>query len=571
MGFADWPHVALWVGSREDRVQGVCCYHPEYVREILEHAGIFYLEPPREVLAAGRIDQGVLLFVGNVGLTSEEQAGVRAHLEAGGAAVFVAHPSGAWDLLGIEAAPSGAFVPGFVPLGEGYLCRGEHPVVAGVPRPLHYFGGTAARAISAKVLAGGLDALGRPHDRPLVTEHRVGAGTAIFIAADLPGAVSLIQHGAPVHMDRPSAADGSINTADGILKCDDGCVLHYDLDRDCPPEAVPLFATPVADCWREVLLRALFFAADVAGVPLPMLWYYPRNLPGLAMLSFDSDLNDPDLARRHLDNCRRMGIRGTWAIIEPGYNDEFLQELLAAGMEVGLHYNALDPPDARPWSREAFVRQLRLLQARLLGRPITNSKNHYTRWEGQTEFFHWLAEEGILIDETRGPSKGGGIGFPFGTCHPWFPMEGAARLPVMEICFTTQDLVVTAPASLARLFPQWVRERHGVCHLLFHPAHCDKPGVAEAMQEYVQTSRTLGMELWTDAEIYAWETARRAVRLERKGDEWRLVAERDLAGATVLMLHAQGEQQRYGFRFQVSQVDAEARRPLPLRPTGSAR
>jgi len=556
----DWAHIGLWVGSQEDRVQGVCCSCPAYVREILDHAGLFYTEPERASLAAP--EQAVLLFVGNVALTPEEAAGVRAHLERAGAAVFVAHHGNVPELLGVQPAAPAAFAwgAGFVPLGEGYLQPAPgHPVTEGIPRPLHYFGGTAVEAAGARVLATGADALGLPDGRPLVTEHRVGRGLALLIAADLPGTVASIQQGTYVDTDRPSAPDGSANTADNVLKCDDGCVLHFALDRDRPlADAMPCFATPVADRWRELLIRALLHAARSLNLPLPLLWYYPRHLPALGMLSFDSDGNDPELARALLANLGRLGVRGTWAIMEPGYEPGLLQELLAAGMEVGLHFNALDSPDVPTWSPAAFARQHQLLSERL-GQPVTSNKNHYTRWQGRLEFFRWCAEIGIQVDESRGPSKTGEIGFPFGTCHPYFPMErDGERLPVMEIGFLTQDLVVTAPAAMGRLFVDWVRQVHGVAHLLFHPAHCTKSGVYEAMADFVGYAREQGLELWTDAQILAWEPARRGVTLTSRPDGFTLQSPAPLPQATVLVLDPQGEAEHYGCRFRVHQADLTA-------------
>ena len=570
MRTADWARIGLWVGSPEAQSQAVCSTCPGYVREILAHAGIFFTELPREQLGSGAFTNTILLFVANVALSEQEQAQVRAHLEAGGAAIFLTHHSGATELLGVEPDSPGQFAwgSGFVPLGEGYLvpdADDTDPLTGDMlPGLLHYFGGTAVRANTAQVLAGGNDSLGEFDSRPLITEHRVGKGLALFIAPDLPGTVALIQQGTYVETDRPSAPDGSINTTDGILKADDGVVLDYALDRDAHDgESMRCYTTPVADRWREILIRAILYAAQTCGLPLPVLWYYPRNLPALAMLSFDSDGNNRVLAETLLANCRRLGIRATWSILEPGYNDEFMRKLIEAGMEVGLHYNALNPSDEQPWSRAAFERQLNLLRSRIGGLPCHSNKNHYTRWEGRLEFFRWCAELGVLYDESRGPSKTGEVGFLFGSCHPWFPMESnGERIPVMEISFLTQDLVVTLPASFARHLAAWVAKVYGVAHLLFHPVHCTKPGVYEAMADFLHHARSLGMELWTDAEIYAWETARRGVSLTSQTNGFSLSTQTPLKDATVLTLTAgNGAVERYGFAFDVRQLDLDHEQP----------
>src|SRR5581483_1526368 len=95
-----------------------------------------------------------------------------------------------------------------------------------------------------------------------------------------------------------------------------------------------------------------------------------------------------------------------------------------------------------------FVAQLRQL-AQMFGETPTSNKNHYLRWEGDTEFFDWCVRRGIRLDQSKGVSKTGSAGFNFGTCHPYRAVDPEERvLPVLELPTPTQDLVVFAPESL---------------------------------------------------------------------------------------------------------------------------
>ena len=67
--------------------------------------------------------------------------------------------------------------------------------------------------------------------------------------------------------------------------------------------------------------------------------------------------------------------------------------------------------------------------------PVTN-KNHYTRWEGRLQFFEWCERLGLRAEQSRGPSKLGCTGFPFGAAHPYFPARNdGSRNDVLEIGF----------------------------------------------------------------------------------------------------------------------------------------
>ena len=112
-----------------------------------------------------------------------------------------------------------------------------------------------------------------------------------------------IQQGVCVTRDGVSADDGTVPVSDEVLKSDDGCVLDWILDRQPVPGCAGLkaFTEPIADLWRELLLRTIFFAAEEQKIALPVLWLYPRNLNAIAHLSLDTDFNDPAQGRQMLN------------------------------------------------------------------------------------------------------------------------------------------------------------------------------------------------------------------------------------------------------------------------------
>ncbi len=89
----------------------------------------------------------------------------------------------------------------------------------------------------------------------------------------------------------------------------------------------------------------------------------------------------------------------------------------------------------------------------------------------------------------------------------------------------------------------------GLAHFLFHPAHIQEPGIADALQILVKEGRKRGMEWWTHAEVWQWETTRRSVRLTEvtvvgKNLRVKVVSGRPLKDATLIVHEPDGNQRR---------------------------
>ncbi|MCW3098103.1 MAG: hypothetical protein JWL77_3721 [Chthonomonadaceae bacterium] len=566
------------------RNAGRVAQYADYIEEILQHAGVCYDRIDPEDLPVRLPTLRLLLTVGEATLAEEQRQSLAQWVAEGGAWLSLAGLCGLEATLGVvpEKPAYVGFGAGLCSLGEGYLQPiGFHPVLDSLPAPLHFFGGIAVTTDTATTIAVGFDSHQRTTSRAVLTENRSGEGCAMLLAIDLTGTIVRIQQGGAVTRDGVSAPDGTAPVTDGVLKSDDGAVLDWIFDRQEVPGIAGFraFLRPIADAWRDLLMRALLYLAQRQQLALPVLWFYPRDLPAVVHLSHDTDGNAVPEGTRLLEVLKEIDARSTWCVIPPGYPPEMIEAIRNAGHELAMHYDAMS--DGLTWSREQFTRQFHALQTLFRGqRPLSN-KNHYLRWEGDTELFTWCEEHGIQLDQTKGASKTGEAGFNFGTCHPFFPVAPDGTIhDVLELCTPTQDLEVFAPTALLEPLLQAVLRHYGVMHLLFHPAHIFKPGVAEAMRLAAERARHHGLEFWTAERLNAWERARRACAWTGCDSALTLTLHPSvsLCDATILMLSVSpltamvnGEEapvrtlERWGFPFQAVTVDLQGGSACTLR------
>lgn len=523
----------------------------QYLHEILAHAGLCYQTLPPDEIEQNLPSLRVLVTVGDTPLPDAARDAVARWVEEGGTWLAVGGTAGAPALFGVREEPPtySGWGAATGTLGEGYLLvtNPDHPVLAHVSVPLHFFNGVPVHASTGIVQAGVLDAHQRETPRAAVVERRVGNGRCLLIAPDVTGTVVRIQQGVAVTRDGIPSSDGTAPLCDDMLKSSDGGVLDWWFDRQ-PVEGVPGFSAflhPVADIWREMVIRAILYLAQVCKAVLPILWLYPRNLPALAHLSHDTDGNDPALAERMLDVVREAGIHSTWCVIPPGYPPSLIERIRSEGHELAMHFDAVE--EGTIWDEGAFHEQWRTLKNLFAGEGPVSNKNHYLRWEGDTEFFEWCWRHGIQLDQSKGPSKTGEAGFNFGTCHPYFPVDPQGRrIEVLELPTLTQDLNVFVPDALLTPLLNAVERHHGILHLLFHPAHVDKPGVADTILRSIRRAQERGMEWWTARRINEWERARRHVqwlgyREQGGGVTLRVRSDVPLQDATLLFTVEHGE------------------------------
>ena len=539
-----------------------------YLEEILAHAGL--------VWQRGLPDRpGVIVLDANATLDRDTRDRLASLVHDGAALVASGGTAGLDDLLGTSSSTP----------HEGYLTEPDvtHAVTAGLPAPLHVFHAAPLTWSTGTPLASLTDASANAISGAGVVANRHGQGATVTIAADIAASVLHIQLGRPIHEDGEPAPDGTAAIDEGILKTDDGVVLSWEHDRircdldapvaDCPgkdpayPDGdTPWFGRPVADELRLLLLQAIAWAAREAGQPLAALAEWPDDVAAVGLVSHDSDGNLDDGAHTTLRLLAEAGIRSTWCHMwGPTYADTYepatFPRIKDAGHELALHYNSLGK-DGGTWGREHLAAQAAFVRNEAGVDGFVSNKNHYLRWEGHVEFFHWLVDEGIQADQCKGPSKKGNVGYPHGSSLPWFPLdpETGAFIDVVELPLQFQDLWLTTPALPARTTVAQAKRHHGIAHFLFHQIHLHtKPEVARAMLDVVAHGCDEGLAWWTSAEINGWERQRRMVCVDVAGDRVVITADAPVEGATICVVLPDGTSPE---AVVITSGDA----PLPARP-----
>jgi hypothetical protein len=527
-----------------------------YITEVLHRAGLFFDQlVPVELDALAKRPNAVVLLAGHLQLSTAQRQALTAWVQRGGSLIGIGGTSGLDEVFGVS---------GVSPLADGWLkiSGATHPLTAGLRSSLHVFGGYTAKKTTATVLAD-VEVGAKPARGSAILENRFGKGRALLLGPDLIFSIVHIQQGIRVLQDGKPAPDGSALINEGMLKAEDGLVLDWQRDRQpALPDKGAIFLEPVSDELRELILRSIFHLASQQGLTLPVLWYWPRAQKAVAMLSHDSDGNDPLKAPAMLEVVNRCKIKSTWCILYPGgYPTDFYHTLQDQGFEIALHYDAMNGGQHTSWSKENFLFQRQWLLKEAGLKHIASSKNHYTRWEGRLDFWRWCEEAGIESDETRGPSKKGTIGFPLGGSQPYFPLDDEAESPrflnVLEVNLLTQDHVVTCPPEYGKQLVDSVLRHHGVAHFLFHPAHILERGVADALAGLVDYGQAQGLEWWTNQQIRQWEGLRRGVQAKfHSADLLTLQVPRSLSQATLLLLKPQAEQRSVTLNGQPVQCAA---------------
>jgi hypothetical protein len=506
-----------------------------YITEILRRAGLFFDHlSPAQLERLHHRGPAVVVLAGHLPLSAEQRRVLTTWVSRGGAIIGLGGTSGLDEVFGVKST---------TPLAEGWLkvTASEHPITAGLRSSLHVFGGCAVTPGSASSLAK-VEVGSSPATASAILEHGFGQGRAVLLGPDLIFSIVHIQQGISVLQDGKPAPDGSAIINEGMLKAEDGLVLDWQRDRtQLGPDNGSIFLEPIADELREIILRTIFHLAQQQAIALPMLWYWPRSMKAVGLISHDTDGNEPNKAVTMLELMNRCAVKSTWCVLYPGgYPTEFFRRLKDQEFEIGLHYDAMHGGEHTSWSKDNFLFQKQWLLQTAELQHITTNKNHYTRWEGRLDFLRWCEAAGINSDQTRGPSKKGTIGFPLGGSQPYFPFDDEAASPrflnVLEVNLLTQDLIITCPREYGpRLFESALRH-HGVGHFLFHPAHIEKPGVADALSSLLELGRSRGIEWWTSKQIYDWEMLRRGVEAKFDAHTLLLHAGKPLHQATLLLL-----------------------------------
>ena len=481
-----------------------------YILEILGHAGV-----PFQKLTGSISDLSgyiLILIPGNFSFSNEIKAGIEKFVSKGGNLIGIGGTSGMDSIFGVKTCGPGE--EGYIKINSDNGAKYNFLTDA-FESSLHWWRGSFVVAGKGISLARILDERHTITDYDAIVANRYGKGIAILYTPDLVYSILHIQQGIDIKKDGEPAPDGSAQIKDDILKTDDGMVLDWEWDRGSVDKN-KFFVYPVADELRELILKGIFYIFSQSSTVFPVVWYWKDGMDAVGLLSHDSDGNDPDLAAKLFNLMCELDVKSTWCIMYPGgYSPKFYRELRDNGYEIALHYDAKTGGPGTNWSFGDFKIQHNWLFEISHLKSITSNKNHYFRWQGYLDFFQWLEDAGIQVDQSKGPSKKGNVGFIFGGSHPWFPMDesNGSFIDVLEINLMTQDLVLVCPYIVGPTIVDQVLKHNGVAHFLFHPSNIERGGVANALRKLVEYAKGKGLVWWTSRQINNWERARRSIEI----------------------------------------------------------
>lgn len=539
-----------------------------YIEEILAHAGMPWSHQRSEW-------ERIIIVHAGESLDSGTRDRIAHEVRSGAALITIGGTAGLDDVVGASDGD---------PIDESYIVGPslDHSITSRAHEPLHVFGGRKLRTSGGRSIASLIDG------GDAIVVNQVGEGVAVAFGPDIAWSVAHIQTGTPVYADAAPAPDGSAPLNDDILKAEDGLVLSWDKDRyqthkgdpldstilgideNYPNGDTPWFAVPIADELRDLLLRAISWAASEIGAPLACIDAWPEGIEAVGMISHDSDLNVDAHAHTALRLLEEADVTSTWCHMwGPKYEDSYdagtFPKVIEAGHEIALHYNAFDR-DGGAWGQDHFKTQAAFVRNEAGVDGFVSNKNHYTRWEGHTEFYDWLIDEGIQIDQSRGPSKKGSVGYPFGSCLPLRPInpETGAFYDILELPFQFQDLWLTTPEYQSESTIAQALRHRGVAHFLFHQIHLHtKPEVAKAFLAVIERGRDAGLEWWRCEEINFWERARREITISHNDDGVTITGAPKDRTAVALVLANQSDEgtvERYGQHWKSASLNEDSTR-----------
>ena len=513
-----WIAVLLDLDGFSVRPETEHGYTSLYITEILAHAGIPFEVVGRECLLSCLNDYRIMILPWDMALEDEEREAIENFVQGGGTLIAMGGTSGLDNLLGCKSeGPTGNRFQ------EGYLnvIDANHPITKEIDISLHVFRGTRATTTEGHILA---RVTSQDFSVADAIVENTTSGYTLYIGPDLLYSIVHIQQGSYVpRQTRTVRYDAAA-----------GIVLDVQKDRIAVPGeeehtrtfegGVPgetqtrVFLEPIGDELRGIIIRAILHSCQKQGIPIPLLWYWPKNIPAVGHLSHDTDGNNQDSAWSLYRVLEELNIRTTWCTLYPGgYTPEFYQALKDGGYEIALHYDASSLSGYTTWSQNNFNYQCDwLMKEAEISRLVTN-KSHLLRWEGILEFFKWCENKGVQVDESKGANDPVNNGFPFGGCHPWFPLDDDVDNPrfidVMEINLMTQDINARCTTHLAKLLADKVYKHYGVAHYLIHPGNIGRPEIEAGLRDIANYLREKGMPWWAAERISKWERARREVSI----------------------------------------------------------
>lgn len=485
------------------------------VCELVQYCGFLvdWLTPVELPVRVAALD--ILVTIGEGELSEEAARALRAFVQEGGVWLALGGYCSLPEIFGVRPLTHGENAP--MRLGEGYaIGTPTNPLMPDKWGMLHGFGGAAVEAQEGTVWAHWLDAHGRETGLPALVYRAHRAGHAILFAVHPGESIARVRHGRPVVEQAILPPDVKRELNDHALRAEDAIRLDWYLDRQ-PFEGGQAFLKPVADLWQEALIRAILWGGQQLGAVVPMLWFYPAHLPGVAILSIDAE----PVAAHHEITLQRLltltGLRAVWCLSEASHGPAFYRDLAKRGHEIGLRYVPEPTTFCRATTLQNQVDSLR----RFSGvRAITAVQVAELCWRGCTEFYEHAEQAQILSDLSRGGYSAGAAGFAFGSAHPWRPLNRArpGELHALYVIpLLGYHVIERVGTGQAQAILNGVQAINGVCHFTVRPTVVESEEKADAFIRLIATVRNTGYEWITAAELARWHTARTAIRYRFAG------------------------------------------------------
>ncbi|MBI3945416.1 MAG: hypothetical protein HY321_05830 [Armatimonadetes bacterium] len=499
-------------------------YWYEHVREINAQLGLCAVAVPRAALGDAQALRDItVLIVGD--LTSDEigaeaSGALENWVRAGG--ILIGFATEGLDALFGNAAPEAHAQPQDDYTVAGRFDLRADPVTEGVHSYLHpdarlvaFSDIRSVRPEASRELARLFPGAAGESDtgRAVVTGRELGRGHCFYFGFDVPKTAWVLHQGLPVDRDRDG--DGWLRTCDAI---------------------VPTGGPREVACADELL----FLLQNMVGRrPQPLIHQLPPTdgrVPDALFYYGGDDEGSADgvqvvasefMKSRGLPyHINAMPVRGKF-----GLTVEQFRQVRANGHEVSLHFDFMtDFAQHSGFTRGDVQEQTEAFKATFGMTPVC-SVNHCVRWTGWSEAPAWMAEAGILGDNSRFHSTAppmnpvNTIGFGFGTAFPYYNYhdyrQDNARINFISEPIFAYEVGYTREAMDSEILHRMIdlaAYYHLTADLFYHPCYLATfPACRAAVDEMLRYIEERGLVIrhMGNDELALWWSARSRSRIEQ--------------------------------------------------------